>query len=145
MSSNALRVAVAEDEPYNRKRLVRLLEEAGCEVVAAFEDGSSVQAWLEEQPEVDALFLDIRMPGASGLEVAEGSTSALPIVFVTAFSDHAVEAFDLEAADYLLKPVRAERLVRCLDRIRAMKAHGQAPILTPATSKKIMRYAAKAG
>jgi len=97
---------------------VRLLQEQGCEVVAVFEDGASVLEWLLDAPELDALFLDIRMPGASGLEVMERGGDLPPVIFVTAFSDHAVEAFDLVAFDYLLKPVRAERLARCLERLR---------------------------
>ena len=100
MNPEHLRVAVAEDEPYNLKRLVRLLEEQGCEVVASFEDGNSVLEWLADSPSVDALFLDIRMPGASGMEVLETGKALPPVVFVTAFSDHAVEAFDLAAADF---------------------------------------------
>ncbi len=136
--SVGLRVAVAEDEPYNRKRLVRLLEEQGCEVVRVFEDGASVLDWLREGPELDALFLDIRMPGASGLEVAELADTPPPIVFVTAFSDHAVEAFDAQAADYLLKPVRAERLTRCLERLRGRTTTQPPP-------RRTTRYAVRAG
>lgn len=141
MSTVRMKVAVAEDEPYNLKRLVRLLEEQGCEVVASFEDGSAVQEWLRTEPAVDALFLDIRMPGASGMEVLETGRNLPPVVFVTAFSDHAVEAFDLAAADYLLKPVRAERLARCLERLRTWTA---APPPQPA-SRRVTRYPVKAG
>ncbi|HET8901660.1 MAG TPA: response regulator, partial [Holophagaceae bacterium] len=64
-----LRVALADDEPLARARLSRLLREAGCEVIAELEDGAAVLAWLREAPPVDALFLDISMPGATGLEV----------------------------------------------------------------------------
>ena len=66
---NALRVALADDEPLARARLGRLLREAGCEVTAELPDGPSVLAWLKEGHDVDALFLDIQMPGLSGLEV----------------------------------------------------------------------------
>ncbi len=143
MNTERMKVAVAEDEPYNLKRLVRLLEEQGCEVVASFEDGASVLTWLQGAPGVDALFLDIRMPGASGMEVLETGRNLPPVVFVTAFSDHAVEAFDLAAADYLLKPVRAERLAKCLERLKARTWTTAAP--PPAAARKVTRYPVKAG
>ena len=116
-----LRVALADDEPLARTRLARLLREAGCEVRGEFEDGPSVLAWLRDSPEVDALFLDIQMPGATGLEVAvelEDCPHCPPVVFVTAFSEHAVRAFEAAAVDYILKPVSAERLARSLERLR---------------------------
>ena len=77
----------------------------------------------------DILFLDIRMPGLSGLDVARqlaGSVGAPRIVFVTAFEDHAIEAFESRAVDYLLKPVRTERLRETVARLQA---------LSPATGK----------
>lgn len=113
-----LRVAVAEDEPLARSRLVRLLEEAGCRVEGTFEDGLALLGWLAERPAVDALFLDIQMPGPSGLEVAAELPFPLPVVFVTAFRDHALGAFELAALDYLLKPVKPERLAMALQRLR---------------------------
>ena len=116
-----LRVALADDEPLARARLARLLREAGCEVRAELADGPSVLAFLKEVPELDALFLDIQMPGATGLEVAvelEDCRNCPPVVFVTAYSEHAVRAFETAAADYILKPVSAERLARCLARLR---------------------------
>jgi two-component system LytT family response regulator/two-component system response regulator AlgR len=134
---NPLRVAVAEDEPLNRERLVRLLGEAGCEVVGAFPSGSDLLAWLGQGGAVDALFLDIRMPGPSGLDVAADLPPDLPVVFVTAHADHAIQAFEAAAVDYLLKPVRAERLRGCLDRLQARR---RAPV-----SKPLTRYAVKAG
>jgi DNA-binding LytR/AlgR family response regulator len=117
-----LRVALADDEPLARARLARLLREADCEVVAECPDGPSLLAWLAHRPEVDALFLDIQMPGASGLEVvAELSDghACPPVVFVTAFAEHAVRAFEAAAQDYLLKPVSADRLAKALVRLRS--------------------------
>lgn len=139
----ALRVAVAEDEPMNLKRLVRLLKEAGCDVVASFEDGEGIQKWLEQQPQVDALFMDIRMPGASGLEVLRSMDLPPPVVFVTAHPEHAVEAFDEAAADYLLKPFTAQRLEKCLTRVRARLA--QAPQPLNSHTPKVARFPVKAG
>lgn len=116
--ADPLRVVVAEDEPYNRMRLGRLLREAGCEVLAELPDGPSVVEWFDQGGQTDALFLDIEMPGASGLEVALDLPRGLPVVFVTAFSEHAIKAFEIAALDYLLKPATAERLAISLDRIR---------------------------
>lgn len=127
MSSSPLRVLVAEDEPFNLKRLTRLLREAGCEVVAELEDGPSVLAWLAQGEAVDALFLDIQMPGLTGLDVSADLPRPWPVVFVTAYAEHAVRAFEQAATDYLLKPVTAERLAATLQRLRG-QVHNQAQI-----------------
>jgi two-component system LytT family response regulator/two-component system response regulator AlgR len=113
-----LRIALAEDEPMNLKRLARLLEDCGCQVVSQFRDGAGLRNWLEAGGKADALFLDVQMPGLDGLSLARSLEAALPVVFVTAHANHAVEAFDTEAQDFLLKPVTTERLVRALDRVR---------------------------
>jgi two-component system LytT family response regulator/two-component system response regulator AlgR len=113
-------VALADDEPLARARLARLLREAGCEVKAEFADGPSVLAGLKAVPELDAVFLDIQMPGATGLEIAvelADGRNRPSVVFVTAYSEHAVRAFEAAAADYILKPVSAERLAKCLARL----------------------------
>jgi two-component system LytT family response regulator/two-component system response regulator AlgR len=113
-----LKIAVAEDEPLNLKRLVRLLEECGCSVIAQFRDGAALHAWLDQGGRPDALFLDVQMPGMDGLALARSLEASLPVVFVTAHADHAVAAFDAEAQDFLLKPVTTERLARALERVR---------------------------
>jgi two-component system LytT family response regulator/two-component system response regulator AlgR len=140
-----LRVAVADDEPMNLRRLARLLEEAGCEVVATFQDGDAVIAWAEERPGVDALFLDIRMPGATGLDVLRSLAPPLPVVFVTAHAEHAVEAFDEAAEDYLLKPFTAKRLEKCLLRLKARLASKDTTETKAAAKVRPARYAVKAG
>jgi two-component system LytT family response regulator/two-component system response regulator AlgR len=127
MSGPALRVLVAEDEPFNLRRLTRLLKEAGCDVVAELEDGSSVLAWLARGEPVDALFLDIQMPGLTGLDVTVDLPRPIPVVFVTAYAEHAVRAFEQAATDYLLKPVTAERLAATLQRLRALPGSGAGP------------------
>lgn len=138
-----LRVALADDEPLARTRLARLLREAGCEVQAELADGTAVLAWLAEPKEVDALFLDIQMPGATGLEVAAelgDCHHCPPIVFVTAYSEHAVRAFEAAAVDYILKPISAERLAKALARFReAEPRKGEAP------SAALQRFPVKAG
>ncbi len=119
MSGPPLRVLVAEDEPFNLRRLTRLLREAGCEVVAELEDGPSVLEWLSRGEAVDALFLDIQMPGLTGLDLSADLPRPIPVVFVTAYAEHAVKAFEHAATDYLLKPVTAERLATTLHRLSA--------------------------
>ena len=114
-----LRVALADDEPVARGRLARLLRDAGCEVAAEVEDGPALLAWMVGATPVDALFLDVRMPGASGLEILAELTAPPPVVFVTSSADHAVAAFDQSAVDYLLKPVTTERLARALELLEA--------------------------
>lgn len=115
-----LRAAIADDEPVALHRLGTLLREAGWEV-DAFEDGKSLLAHLQgNRPE--ALFLDIQMPGLSGLEVLGELPDAPPVVFVTARSDYALTAFDHAAVDYLLKPVTAERLAKTLARLEGAKS-----------------------
>lgn len=116
--ADSLRVILADDEPYNRKRLARLLREAGCEVLAELGDGPSVLDWMARGQPIDAVFMDIEMPGATGLETALDLPKGLGVVFITAFAEHAVKAFETAALDYLVKPVTAERLEVSLARVR---------------------------
>jgi len=115
---NPLKALVVDDEPLARERLSRLLKEAGCTIVGELGDGVALLQWLKEPGEVDAIFLDIQMPGLSGLEVLAEVSDAPPVVFVTAYSAYAVQAFELAAVDYLLKPVFEDRLEKCLQRLR---------------------------
>jgi len=113
-------VLVAEDEPLMRERLLDMLAAAWPEarVVLVAENGNDAwDGFLEHEP--DVAFLDIRMPGLSGLEVAERIGTMAHVVFVTAYDQYAVDAFDAGAVDYLLKPVQAERFEKAVARIRA--------------------------
>jgi DNA-binding LytR/AlgR family response regulator len=93
---------------------------------------------------VDALFLDIRMPGPSGLEVLAELPKGLPVVFVTGNADHAVAAFEHAAVDYLVKPVTPERLARTLERLQPGSV--RAPEAAPAhTQPGQLRFPVKAG
>jgi two-component system LytT family response regulator len=117
-----MRVLVVDDEPLVRERLRALLAgHADVQLVGERGDGpSALQAYRDLSP--DVVFLDIQMPGLTGLEVAEAwrSEGALPvIVFVTAFDQYAVEAFRLHALDYLTKPIDPERFAESLERARA--------------------------
>jgi len=113
------KILIAEDEPLMRERLLDMLSDCwpDAQVVQVAENGNDAwDGFLEHEPEV--VFLDIRMPGLSGLEVAERIGKAAHIVFVTAYDQYAVDAFDTGAIDYLLKPVQADRLERAIGRIR---------------------------
>lgn len=105
---------VAEDESLLREALLEQLQSAwpSLEIVAACDDGASaLEEIIEHQP--DVVFLDIRMPGMSGIEIATAMRQASPhtqIVFVTAYDQYAIDAFEKGAIDYLLKPVSYDRL-----------------------------------
>lgn len=114
-----LRVLIADDELLARQRLVRLLGAvAEVELVGECERGDQVVARVRAGG-VDVLVLDIQMPGLSGTEVVGLLGPSAPyVIFSTAHAEHAVEAFDLGAIDYILKPVSAARLERALERAR---------------------------
>lgn len=123
-----MKILIADDEPLARHRLCDLLaqlraqEGTPFELVAEVGDGiAAVAAATEHKP--DVALLDIRMPGLDGIQAAlqMGHLQPAPaVVFVTAFDEHALAAFDANAIDYLLKPVRVERLGAALDRARLL-------------------------
>jgi DNA-binding LytR/AlgR family response regulator len=118
-----MRAILADDETHLtddlRRRLTRLWPE--LEIVAVLHDGLAAAAALAEH-RPDVAFLDIKMPGCSGLEAAKSALPDCRLVFVTAYDDHAVQAFEQAAVDYLLKPVSDERLARCIERLKRQAA-----------------------
>ena len=143
----ALRTLIVDDEPLARLRLrglVDAISEPRCEVVAEAATGSQASAWLREHG-CDLVLLDVQMPGVDGLQfadalvqrVATGHAAPL-IVFVTAHAMHALRAFELDAIDYLTKPVRRERLQAALARVAQRLAEraavqSQQPVDVPAS------------
>jgi two-component system response regulator AlgR len=123
---NPLRILIADDEPPARLRLRALLSDIAAELPnwVVGEADSGQKAWeLLSQPEcaADVMLLDIRMPGMDGLMLAERLRTLLrppAVIFTTADEHHALKAFDLDAVDYLLKPIRAERLRAALEKAR---------------------------
>jgi DNA-binding LytR/AlgR family response regulator len=116
-----LRALVVDDEQLARDELCyQLAELGGVEIVAQAGDGpQALDAILRHAP--DIVFLDVQMPGLTGFEVARRLIDREPpvsIVFVTAYDQHAIEAFEVNAVDYLLKPVEADRLDRAVQRVR---------------------------
>jgi DNA-binding LytR/AlgR family response regulator len=117
------RALIADDEEAPREQLRLALQRAWPELDIVAEATNGVDAWdayLEHEPEL--CFLDIRMPGLSGIEVARRIGSRTPVVFVTAHGDHALAAFDAGAADYLLKPVEADRVRQTVERLKSRLA-----------------------
>lgn len=136
-----LNVLVVDDEALARARLRTLLEDCiapAAHCVAEAANAAQAVAWLQHHP-VDVALVDIHMPGADGLALAQ-TLRALPnppaVVFVTAHLEHAVQAFELEAVDYLTKPVRLERLQVALQKVERLAQRGQG--LEPDLIEKVL-------
>lgn len=121
-SSGALRVVIADDEAPARSRLRDVLQDCGAalaiEVVGEAGNGNELLALLDETP-CDVVLLDIRMPGMDGIEAAghmRRLAQAPTVIFTTAYDTYAVQAFELHAVDYLVKPIRQARLAQALTR-----------------------------
>lgn len=112
-----VRTLIVDDEPLARRRLSVLLEELGASIAGTA--GTAAEAFrLVDRTPVDAAFLDIRLPEIDGLALGDRlRRSGVAVVFVTGFPEYALPAFDLGAADYLLKPVSRDRLGRALSRV----------------------------
>src|SRR5580693_9025981 len=110
---------IAEDEALMRARLREALAEVwpALDIVAEVADGEAALAEFDAR-RPDIAFLDIRMPGKTGLDVAAALGSRCHIVFITAYDQYALSAFDAGAADYLLKPVECERLALTVERVK---------------------------
>jgi DNA-binding LytR/AlgR family response regulator len=114
---------VAEDEPTLREQLVEQLGQLWPELAVLGVAADGVQALrLLDEHRPDILFLDINMPGATGLEVARQASGRSRVVFVTAYDQHAVSAFEQGAIDYVLKPVSAARLFTTVSRLKERMA-----------------------
>lgn len=118
---NSLRALIVDDEPLARKGLsLRLAQMDDVDVVMECSNGrEALNAIVEHKP--DVVFLDIQMPGMSGFDVVSNmQQDAMPLViFVTAFDQYAIEAFDVHAVDYILKPIDEDRLAAAVERARS--------------------------
>ncbi|MDQ3477538.1 MAG: LytTR family DNA-binding domain-containing protein [Pseudomonadota bacterium] len=134
-----LRVLIADDEPLATERLQLLLARArGASLVGTAADGESAIT-LSEELSPDVLLLDIAMPGLDGIQVARTLAGQKPqpaVVFVTAFDQFAVAAFEVAAVDYLMKPVEPARLQRALDRARDYVEHRRDDAATSQAASK---------
>jgi DNA-binding LytR/AlgR family response regulator len=119
---------IADDEEAPRERLALALRAVWPDARLVAECVNGADAWdafLEHEP--DVCFLDIRMPGLSGVDVARRIAGRAEVVFVTAHDDQALAAFDAGAVDYVLKPLEDERLARAVERVRARLARPEPP------------------
>ncbi len=137
-----MKVLIVDDEPLARERLAKQISEIqGFEVAAAVENGKLALEFIErEQPEI-ALF-DIRMPVMDGIEAARHLSSfenPPAIIFTTAYDEHALEAFEASATDYLLKPVRKERLALALNKANRLNMAQLARIVNNNPDDKSVR------
>jgi two-component system LytT family response regulator/two-component system response regulator LytT len=142
MTENMLRTVVVDDEQLAREELCFLLGTIpGVEVVAQAEDGpAALQTIAEHTP--DLVMLDVQMPGLTGFEVARRLVNAgtdAHLVFVTAYDRHAIEAFDVNAVDYLLKPVEAERLSTAVERVRKRMQTERGSQPSPANLDRVLQ------
>ena len=117
-----IRAFVVDDEPLAVKRLSRMLRETGrVEVVGGSSDPVDALAALSSAS-VDALFLDIQMPGMTGFEMLAMMDPQPMVVFTTAYDQYALQAFEVNSVDYLLKPIEERHLARALDKIERLRA-----------------------
>lgn len=135
----ALRLLIVDDEPLARLRLRQLVQASSDPPVQVVGEAGHARGCIEvlANAEVDAVLLDIRMPGEDGLALAAAlrqRPSPPAIVFVTAHEGHALRAFELEALDYLTKPVQRDRLQQALRRVQAWR-NGPAAVQAPAAAK----------
>ena len=137
-SETVARILIVDDEAPARARMIDLLSDVAHEfahvIVGEAADGRSALDRLAETP-ADIALIDVQMPGMTGIELAR-HLGALPeppaIVFVTAFDEYAVKAFEVHALDYLMKPVRAARLLEALMRVRALTRQQQTQAIAAA-------------
>lgn len=138
MNAPAIRLLIVDDEPPARRKVRRFLEgEPEIEIIGEAGDGPAAIAAIRSR-HPDLVLLDIQMPGADGFEVIEALGNERPhIIFITAFHEHAVRAFDVEALDYLLKPFDAERFALALERAKG-RIRRHEPGLAPEVLQQLM-------
>jgi two-component system, LytTR family, response regulator len=126
-----MKVIVVDDERLARKELISMLaQHPALEVVA--ECGNTTEATEAiEKYNPDLVFLDVQMPGKSGFDLVNELDSMPPVIFVTAFDEFAIKAFEVNALDYLLKPVSAERLESALKKIATQTSHSEEAEVAP--------------
>ena len=111
-----MRCLIVDDEPLSQNILKKFTSQTpGLEISAVCQDAFEAMEFLQKQP-VDLLFLDVNMPGLSGINFLKSLENPPPVVFITAYPEFAVEGFNLNAVDYLLKPFSKERFKQAVDK-----------------------------
>lgn len=123
-TTSRYRTLIADDEQPARDRLKRLLagHASQIEVIGEAENGSQCIAMID-MLKPDLLFLDIQMPGLNGFEVLQQSSHLPVVVFCTAFDEYALKAFETNSIDYIVKPVKAERIQKSIEKLDSLKNH----------------------
>lgn len=121
----SLRFVIVEDEPPAREKLAAAIRKAAPDAVIAAELGAIADtvAWLEGNPPPDLLFLDIQLSDGRSFELFERTDIRCPVVFATAYDEHLLEAFESTGIDYLLKPIRPERVAMAIEKYRRLRGH----------------------
>lgn len=133
-----MKAIIVDDERLARQELKNLLAaHKEVEVIAECPDAQQAKEKIQEL-KPDIIFCDIQMPGKSGLELAEEISGAIDVVFVTAHDEHAIKAFELNAFDYLLKPVQAERLAETIKKLSVKETASRLDNNTPLTEKDMV-------
>jgi two-component system LytT family response regulator len=126
-----LTAIIVDDERLARQKLRTMLAKHSEIALVGEADGVSQAIEIIERLKPEVLFLDVQMPGASGFELLDRVSNSLKVVFITAFDEYAIRAFDVNAIDYLLKPISSERLARSIERLFAL------PEATPKVGKPL--------
>lgn len=141
-----IRAYVVDDEPLAVKRLTRMLEATGrVELAGTATDPEAALTFLNARS-VDVLFLDIQMPGLTGFELLERLDAQPLVIFTTAYDRYALEAFDVNSIDYLLKPIEPERLDRALEKAaRTVRELARLLAAHLAPNRRLERIASRVG
>jgi two-component system, LytTR family, response regulator len=148
-----MRAYLVDDEPLAVKRLTRMLHATGrVDIVGSTNDPQTALEFLRAHP-VDVLFLDIQMPGLTGFELLDRLDAQPMVIFTTAYDRYALEAFDVNSIDYLLKPIEPERLDRALDKLERLAGQPRPDIralakelaVQLAPNRRLERIASKVG
>lgn len=137
-----IKVVIVDDEPYAIEVIAKYLESfPEVEVVATCNDGIQVFHTLQ-QKQVDLMFLDVKMPGINGIELLKSLKNPPKVIFTTAFSEYAVDGFELDAVDYLLKPIPFNRFLKAMDKTLATLGARKQTLLVPeiTTSSEVNKF-----
>lgn len=135
-----LKVLIVDDENLAREELKRLLKQLqGVTVVGEARTGQEALAMLDTR-DIDVVLLDIKMPDMDGLAFARAAPEDIPVVFCTAYSEHAAEAFELSAFDYIVKPVHSGRLESVINKLRLTMEKDSAHTLLPQEHGLLLKF-----
>ena len=138
------RAFLVDDEALALRRLARMLEATGrVDVIGQATDPEAALAQIAAEPELELVFLDISMPGLDGFEVCARLPDHLMVVFTTAHDEHALRAFQTNAIDYLMKPIRDEDLARALDKLDRLRESPDAHLQIAAALSRAVALAPK--